>query len=163
MYRQIKPWQMETIQFAREHGYTQTAYGNRRHLGNSILSSDDSVRTRLERQAVNHVIQGCAADILKCTMAEIHRSKLMTRTKSFLIAPVYDELATSVPRAAVVDYCLELKDIMAITPPGHAVPMVAEFAVSADSWGRVVEIGSDPSEQLINQVFEEGAKEEAAA
>lgn len=154
-YQRIKPWQQETIEFARTHGYTQTAYGNRRHLGKGILSKDDSIRSRLERQGVNHTIQGCASDILKVTKAEITRRRLFARCHVSPIADIYDEVAASVPRTAVVDYCFELKEIMNLTPPGHQVPMVSEFSLSSDSWGKVKEIGAEFTADDINKALEQ--------
>ncbi|MEA3242309.1 MAG: DNA polymerase [Pseudomonadota bacterium] len=153
-YPRISEWQKETIAFAREHGYTQTAYGNRRHLGSGLFSKDDEVRSRLERQGVNSVIQGTAADILKMCLSEAHRRRLFTSTGSTMIAPIYDEFVSTVPRAAVLDYCFGLKEIMEITPPNHAVPMVAEFSLSSTSWGEVIEIGSDITEDNIISALE---------
>lgn len=159
-YPRISEWQKETIAFAREHGYTQTAYGNRRHLGSGLFSKDDEVRSRLERQGVNAVIQGTAADILKMCLSEAHRRRLFTGTGSTMIAPIYDEFVATVPRAAVLDYCFGLKEIMEITPPNHAVPMVAEFSLSSTSWGEVIEIGSDITEDKIISTLE-GSQEAA--
>lgn len=158
-FSRIQPWQREVIEFARTYGYTLTAYGNRRHLGDGLFSSDDGIRSRLERQGVNAVIQGTAADILKVTMAEVTSRKLSVNTGSYLIAPVYDELASSVPRAGVVDYCFELQDIMSITPPNHVVPMVAEFSVSSSSWGEVIELGADITEDKINRALDVGQEQ----
>jgi DNA polymerase-1 len=153
-YSRLQPWQQETIEFAKRNGYTQTAYGNRRHIGNGIFSKDDGVRMRNERQAINYTIQGCAADILKVTMSEAYRRKLFTMTDSYMIAPVYDELASSVPRAAAYDYCCMLKEIMSVTPPGHTVPMSADFSVSSDSWGRQIEIGGSFTKEQVEEALE---------
>lgn len=148
-YPRIKEWQQETIEFARTHGYTQTAYGNRRHLGSGLFSDNHEISSRLERQGVNSVIQGTAADILKYCMSEAYRRKLFSSTGAAMIAPIYDEFVSTVPRAAAVDYCLALTEIMQVTPPNHAVPMVAEFSVSSSSWGEVIEIGANVTEDKI--------------
>jgi DNA polymerase I-like protein with 3'-5' exonuclease and polymerase domains len=145
-YARIQPWQQEVIEEARRKGYSESVYGSRRHATKDLFSSDDGVRTRMERQLVNHVIQGGAAGILKTVLSEAHRTKLFEETGALLIAPVYDELTSSVPRESVWEYCCRLKAEMELTPPGHAVPMVAEFSVSSESWGSLVEIGSNFSE-----------------
>jgi DNA polymerase I-like protein with 3'-5' exonuclease and polymerase domains len=149
-YARIQPWQQEVIEEARRKGYSETAYGARRHATNDLFSSDDGLRTRMERQLVNHVIQGGAAGILKTVLSEAHHTKLFDETGALLIAPVYDELTSSVPREAAWEYCCRLKEQMEITPPGHAVPMVAEFSVSSESWGSLVEIGSSFTEEDLN-------------
>jgi DNA polymerase-1 len=148
-YAQLRPWQNNVIEFARTHGYTQTAYGSRRHLGSDLFAADDGVRKHTERQAVNFVIQGGAADILKVVMQQAHETKLFEETGAFLIAPVYDELVASVPKEAAWEYASRLKSIMELTPPGHAVGMVAEFSVSSQSWGDVIEIGSEITEDKV--------------
>jgi len=58
-YGRLEPWQNETIAFGEKHGYVQTAYGTRRHLTDAIVSRDEFVKGRMERQAVNSTIQGC--------------------------------------------------------------------------------------------------------
>jgi hypothetical protein len=109
---------------------------------------------RHERQAINYTIQGCAADILKVVLSEAHRRKLFVNADAYLICPAYDEIATSVPMEAAFDYCCLLKEIMNLTPPNHLVPMVAEFSVSADSWGRMEEIGQEFTKDQIDVALE---------
>jgi DNA polymerase I-like protein with 3'-5' exonuclease and polymerase domains len=81
---------------------------------------------------------------------------LFDETGAFLIAPVYDELASSVPRSAAWEYCQRLKPIMELTPPGHQVPMVAEFSVSSKNWGEVIELGSDFTEEQLMEALDRG-------
>jgi DNA polymerase-1 len=153
-YARIQPWQQEVIEEARRKGYSETAYGARRHATSALFSNDDSARTRMERQLVNHVIQGGAAGILKTVMSEAHRTRLYAQTDALLIAPVYDELTSSVPRRAAWEFCCRLKELMEITPPGHLVPMVAEFSVSSESWGSLEEIGSNFTEEDLMRALE---------
>lgn len=158
-YARIKPWQQETIEFARSHGYTQSAFGNRRHAPDGLFSHDDSKRSAIERQLVNAVIQGGAADMLKIAMASAHRERLFSDTGASMIAPVYDEVASSVPLKSAWEYCQRLKPMMEITYPGRTpVPMVVEFSVSAVSWGSVIEIGSDITEDKLMAALEESRK-----
>lgn len=157
-YKGITPWQERVIEFARTHGYVETAYGSRRHISNDIFSSNGSERSRMERQAVNFTIQGCAADILKRVMSGCRKTKLFKDTKAILMAPVYDELFASVPVPAIPEYCARLQEQMNITPPGHQVPMVAEISIGAYSWGNQIELGSYPSDDQIREALEKTAK-----
>jgi hypothetical protein len=55
----------------RQHGYVETLLGRRRYLPN-IHSQDPGERAQAERQAVNSVCQGSAADLIKLAMINIH-------------------------------------------------------------------------------------------
>lgn len=148
-YPGIPAWQDRVIDFGRTHGYVETAFGSRRHLTDDILSSDGALRSRMERQAVNFTIQGCAADILKRVMAKTVQTNLWKDTGARLIAPVYDELVASVPVEAAFEYVQRLQGLMNLTPPGHAVPMLAEVSVGGYSWGNQIELGAGPTEDAV--------------
>lgn len=147
-YPGIKPWQESVIAFAKAHGYVQTAFGTRKHLGSAILSSNDELRLRAERQAVNQTIQGCAADILKIVLAEMKRKRILQRHHAKLIAPVYDEIAASVMKEAIYDYNCEMDEIMSILPPGHKVRMKPETDIGPN-WGEMLELKAFPSREKI--------------
>lgn len=153
-YKGITPWQSAVVEFAKTHGYVQTAYGSRRHVSDDIFSSDGGLRSRMERQAVNFTIQGCAADILKEVMANSVRTNLWKETGAQLYAPVYDELVASVPVPAVFEYIERLQGLMNVTPPGHVVPMLAEVSVGGYSWGHQLELGAAPTEAQVMEAIE---------
>jgi DNA polymerase-1 len=134
LYARMKPWQNEVIEFARRHGYSQTAYGTRRHVTKDIHSSDDGVRKRMERQAVNAVIQGGSADILKVVRQEMVRRDMRQRYQMEAVYPVYDELTASVPIELALEYAFEMKEIMEVTPPGYPVGMATELSIGK-TWG----------------------------
>lgn len=157
-YKGITPWQEKVVEFARTHGYVETAYGSRRHISNDIFSSNGSERSRMERQAVNFTIQGCAADILKKVLSDARKTKLFPQTKAVMMAPVYDEIFSSVPIPAIPEYCARLQELMNLTPPGHNVPMVAEISIGAYSWGNQEELGSYPSDEAIAEALEKTRK-----
>lgn len=161
LYPGIKPWQEAMGDYGRKHGYTVTAYGNRRHLSSRIFSTDNSVRRRMERQAANAVIQGTAADILKIVLAQVDKTKLMEQTKSILLAPIYDEVASTVPVSKAITYTNRLIDIMELTPPGHAIPMEADVSIGPD-WQRLDEIGVRPSDDAIMASCEKAIKHQEA-
>lgn len=135
LYARIAPWQREVADFARAHGYVETAYGNRKHVSPAVYSDNSSIRGRAERQAVNMLAQGCAADILKVVRSECSRRRLYEKYSPKSTMPIYDELAACVPAAAAADYAMEMAEIMAVTPPGHPIPMEAELEIGVKSWG----------------------------
>lgn len=148
-YVRLKPWTLEMIEFARRHGYVQTAYGSRKHVSKDINHKDPARRSRVERQLVNFLIQGCAADMLKIVLAEIRRRRLRERFGAYLMAPVYDELVYHVKRSAVIDFSLELMECMRVTPPGHIVPMVPELSLGFENWHDLIGFGADPTAEDI--------------
>lgn len=160
-YRRLQPWQDETIAFGRRNGYVLTAFGTVKHLTKDIRSENGSLRSRQERQAVNQTVQGCAADILKVVLTRAYETKLFPETHSKLIAPVYDEITSSVHIRHVFEYCQRLQDIMNLTPPGHAIPMMAEVSVSSSSWGEMIELGDRPSERKILAAIEQSKRKAA--
>ena len=93
----VKQWMQATRQNAKRNGYITTIAGRRRYL-EDINSTDDSKRTQAERQAINSVIQGSAADLIKFAMLKISRS-IMNWTKDTgrspaprLVLQIHDEL-----------------------------------------------------------------------
>jgi DNA polymerase-1 len=134
LYPRLKPWQNEMIEFAKTYGYTQTAYGTRRHAEADLWSSDAYLSKRQERQLVNAIIQGGAADILKVIRQEISRRKMRERYMMKAVRPVYDEITASVPIDRALDYSQELVEVMSVIPPGYPVGMLVEVSIGR-TWG----------------------------
>jgi DNA polymerase I-like protein with 3'-5' exonuclease and polymerase domains/5'-3' exonuclease len=153
-YPRLGPWQQETIASAKKLGYVETAYGTRKHCGIELKGSDDGARERMERQLVNHKIQGTAADILKIVLSNAHKTRLFQETKSVLYAPVYDEIVASVPASKAYEFSERIQDLMNVTPPGHAIPMMAEIKVGR-AWYPMHEMGDRPHEKAIEKKIEE--------
>lgn len=161
-YPGIAPWQQATIEFARKHGYTVDAWGNRRHAPSDLFSRDNGKRSRAERQLVNAPIQGGAASLLKVCLTEMYQTHLFEETGSYLIAPIYDEITSSVPADRAVEYVQRTVAIMEKTPPGHAIPMEAEVSIGRDNWRDLIEIGFRPSAERIEAAVRGEELKEAA-
>ena len=146
-YPGLRTWQNKVIEFAEKHGYVETAYGNRRHLTNDLLLEDTKLRKRQQRQAVNYLIQGTAADILKVVLHEIHRRGLRKIYNIKGLKPVYDEIGAMVPLKVASEYIAEMREIMAITPPGYPLTLSTDVGVGV-RWGDVKEI-TDLSQEYI--------------
>lgn len=69
-FKQTKRWIEVTKESAKQLGFVTTIVGRRRYL-DEIRSNDSSKRAQAERQAVNSVIQGSAADLMKLAMLKI--------------------------------------------------------------------------------------------
>ncbi|MFQ5655223.1 MAG: DNA polymerase, partial [Planctomycetota bacterium] len=83
---------------AREQGEVRTLFGRRRPLP-EIRSRLPRERSQAERFAVNTVVQGSAADIIKKAMIDIHRSLEESGSPSSMLLQIHDELLFEVPRS----------------------------------------------------------------
>lgn len=94
-YPKVKEFIEKTIAQAYKDGFVTTMFGRRRPLP-ELHSSNYNERSFGERAAVNAVLQGSAADIIKIAMINIDRFLLQERLLSRLILQVHDELVLEV-------------------------------------------------------------------
>jgi DNA polymerase I len=81
----------DTIEQAKEEGYVQTLWGRRRQIP-ELRARNYQLRTLGERLAVNTVIQGTAADIIKLAMVRCTTALEQEKMRTRLILTIHDEL-----------------------------------------------------------------------
>jgi DNA polymerase I len=86
----------ETIESAKEEGHVKTLWGRRRQIP-ELQARNYQVRTLGERLAVNTVIQGTAADIIKLAMVRCHDALREGGFSTRLILTIHDELLFEAP------------------------------------------------------------------
>jgi len=86
----------DTKKLARKTGYVETLFGRRRYLP-EIESGMQQVRAAAERAAINHPVQGTAADIMKLAMIAISHKLPAISPQTKMIMQVHDELVFEVP------------------------------------------------------------------
>ncbi len=89
-----------TIEQAKEQGYVTTLYGRRRQIP-EIRARNWQVRSLGERLAVNTVIQGSAADVMKFAMIRVDRALKAQALQARMVLTVHDELLFEVPEDEV--------------------------------------------------------------
>jgi DNA polymerase-1 len=94
----ITKWKKSIIDEGIKMGYVKTISGRRRRLPD-LRSDDYMLRSRAERQAVNAVVQGSAADICKKAMIDVY--EVLKDTDSKILVQVHDELVAMVPEDSV--------------------------------------------------------------
>ncbi|MBQ8607417.1 MAG: DNA polymerase I, partial [Bacteroidaceae bacterium] len=94
-YPGVKAYMSQSIETARQNGYTETICGRRCYLPD-IHSHNAIVRGYAERNAINAPIQGSAADIIKVAMIQIHQRFQKENIRSKMLIQVHDELNFSV-------------------------------------------------------------------
>jgi DNA polymerase I len=92
----VKEFIENTIDTAKREGYVATLFGRRRPIP-ELSSGDYQQRSLGERLAVNSVIQGTAADIIKVAMINCHRRLATDFPGAHLVLQVHDELVFECP------------------------------------------------------------------
>jgi len=95
-YRGVKHFIDGTIEQAKRDGFVRTFLGRRRALP-ELRSRNRALRQAAERMAVNTVIQGTAADLIKKAMLAVDRSLEEQGLRGRMILQVHDELVFEVP------------------------------------------------------------------
>jgi DNA polymerase-1 len=96
----VQDFIQRTIEQAARDGYVTTLFGRRRPVP-EIRASNRQTRSLGERLAVNSVMQGTAADIIKKAMISIHARLREEGRAARLVLQVHDELLLEVPEAEV--------------------------------------------------------------
>ncbi|WP_297597345.1 DNA polymerase I [uncultured Cetobacterium sp.] len=105
-YPSVKHLEKEIIMSAEEHGYVET-YFKRKRIIEGINSKNRVIKNQAERMAVNTVIQGTAAEILKKVMINLYEV-LKTKNDIHMLLQVHDELIFEVEKEKALEY----KDII---------------------------------------------------
>ena len=101
-FPQVAQFMSATIERAKEEGYVKTLWGRRRQIP-ELRARNYQVRTLGERLAVNTVIQGTAADIIKLAMVRCHRALAASKLHTRLLLTIHDELLFEGPPAEADD------------------------------------------------------------
>jgi DNA polymerase-1 len=94
----------ETIESAKDEGHVKTLWGRRRQIP-ELRARNYQVRTLGERLAVNTVIQGTAADVIKLAMVRCHEALHKADLATKQILTIHDELLFEAPPAEVDVAC----------------------------------------------------------
>jgi DNA polymerase-1 len=97
-FPRVAEFMAATIEQAKEQGYVTTLWGRRRQIP-ELRARNYQVRTLGERLAVNTVIQGTAADIIKLAMVRCHRALADSQLQTRLLLTIHDELLFEGPPA----------------------------------------------------------------
>jgi DNA polymerase-1 len=116
-----------TIEQAKDEGHVKTLWGRRRQIP-ELRARNYQVRSLGERLAVNTVIQGTAADIIKLAMVRCHDALAEARMQTKLILTIHDELLFETPPQERRAACLLIEEEMCGVWP-HSPPMAVDIGV----------------------------------
>ncbi|MBG81595.1 MAG: DNA polymerase I [Phycisphaerae bacterium] len=116
---------------ARDDGFVETMCGRRRAI-NDINSPNGQTRAMAERLAINSVVQGSAADLIKIAMINVHRDLGRVDPQARLILQVHDELVLEAP-AESADAVQEFLVTTMESAMDLSIPLVVDASI-ADNW-----------------------------
>ncbi len=107
----LKAFYDDVVREALSRGYVTTLAGRRRLLP-ELFSRNQQVQAQARRQAINTVIQGSAADVIKLAMLRVEKSPELAGFGARLLLQVHDELLLEAPEANAKAASDELARIM---------------------------------------------------
>ena len=132
-YPGVRSYLDGVVEFAREHGYAQTMFGRKRHIP-EINVRNAQQRSFAERTAMNHPMQGSAADIIKLAMVQAENRLRHEFPNAKLMIQVHDELDLSVPADQVEPVSELLREVMENVVE-LSVPLIVDVQ-SGENWAQ---------------------------
>lgn len=123
-YPGVRTFLDNVVARAKQTGYAETMYGRRRHIP-ELKAKNPQLRGFGERTAMNHPMQGTAADIIKIAMARVSRRLEEEGFAAHMILQVHDELDFECPVDEVERLTAMLRDVMEHVVDLR-VPLIAE-------------------------------------
>lgn len=123
-YPGVRTFLDNVVARAKQTGYAETMYGRRRHIP-ELKAKNPQLRGFGERTAMNHPMQGTAADIIKIAMARVSRRLEEEGFAAHMILQVHDELDFECPFDEVERLTTMVRDVMEHVVDLR-VPLIAE-------------------------------------
>lgn len=134
-YSRVKPFCEEVVEEVRNKGFVRTMCGRIRDLSKTINSSNAMARNEAERMALNTLIQGSAADMIKVAMVAIHKEFKNHLKTAKIVMQVHDELVVEVSEKEADKAMTIMKEIMEHSVKAN-VPIIVDIH-KGNSWGEV--------------------------
>ena len=131
-YPNVKKYMESMIKVVEEQGFVETIMGRRRYLAGELSSSNGLVRDFARRAAINHPMQGTAADLIKLAMVDFDKKLKEQNLKSKLIIQVHDELVVEVYKDELETVKRLVLESMELGQP-LLVPLVVDVSVG-ETW-----------------------------
>lgn len=130
-YPGVRTYLDRTVAEAKRTGYAETMYGRRRPIP-ELKMRNPAQRSFGERTAMNHPMQGTAADIIKIAMARVARRMRDEGFSARMILQVHDELDFECPKDEVEALTALVREVMEGVVELR-VPLIAD-ASSGTTW-----------------------------
>ena len=130
-FPRVRAYSDEVVRRARADGYVTTLFGHRRSIP-ELNAENRNLQAQGERQALNSVIQGSAADLMKLAMVRVDRALAESGIEAEMLLQVHDELVFETPRESAQALGSLVKHEMESVAE-LSVPLVAEIGIG-DDW-----------------------------
>ncbi len=124
LFREVQHFRETAILEARQRGWVSTILGRRRPIP-GINSSNKQKRSTAERVAINTIIQGSAADLIKVAMVRAHGRLEEIGSRARLLIQIHDELLFELPEEELSTATHVLQEVMS-----QAIPLRVPIRVN---------------------------------
>ena len=128
-FPRVRQYLDDVVAQAKEAGYAETMFGRRRYIPD-LKSGNPQTRAFGERTAMNHPMQGSAADIIKLAMRKVAEELLASGLDAKMMLQVHDELDFSVAEGDAEALGALVKDAMEHVTQ-LKVPLIADVSTGA--------------------------------
>jgi DNA polymerase-1 len=134
---EVRSWQANTKQLARDKGITRTLMGRYRQLPDA-MGRNAKARGHAERASINTPIQGGAADIAMMAMIKINNSEVLQRLGWILLLQIHDEVILEGPEENAAEAfeevlkCMEEPWVLGLDKT--AVPLLVDGSYKHKTW-----------------------------
>lgn len=106
----VKEYLRSIEEFAKSHGYVQTLLGRRRYF--DFASASGAEFASFLREAINTVVQGSVADLIKLAMRDIDEIFQKEHPKASMLLQIHDELVFEIQESQAADMAEHLRRVM---------------------------------------------------
>jgi DNA polymerase-1 len=131
-FGKIRHFMDQTVEKATDEGFVTTLFGRRRNIP-ELRSTNGQTRALGERLALNTIVQGTAADVMKLAMIEVAGAMAATDLKTEMILTIHDELLFEGPKSEQNELS-ELVERGMIAPWGERQPPLAVDIGTGRTW-----------------------------
>ena len=131
-FGKIRHFMDQTVEKATDEGFVTTLFGRRRNIP-ELRSTNGQTRAMGERLALNTIVQGTAADVMKLAMIEVAAALNATDLKTEMILTIHDELLFEGPKSEQKALS-ELVEVGMIAPWGERQPPLAVDIGTGRTW-----------------------------
>ncbi len=137
-FASVRQFLADTIERCRQHGYVSTLLGRRRRLQglrdfSQLKESQQRNLIEPERMAINTLIQGSAADLIKLAMLKVHKLLEPDPSGAKLLLQIHDELILEAPSGEIERLGQEVRQAMQSVTE-LTVPLKVDLS-RGDNWG----------------------------
>ena len=129
----VKDYFASIVERSKAQGYVQTLLGRRRYFDYGVATP--MMKAAFERESVNTVFQGSAADLIKMAMNRIDAVITTEKLKATMLLQIHDELIFEADAASAEMLGKRFQQIMQEIHPLH-IPLKASLNIGAH-WGEL--------------------------